>query len=76
MNDIIEEYSHGRAAGDAARFHRCKQDIARALGLNGETPPDWDILVKTVRELKISLAAAQEEATEMQRWAEDAAYSR
>lgn len=75
MNDIIEEYSRARAAEDNICFYRCKQDIACALGLNGETPPDWDILVKAVRQLKINLAAAQEEATEMQRWAEDAAYA-
>lgn len=46
-----EEYALGHDHGDAARFFRCKQDIARALGLDGESPPEWAVLVANVKEI-------------------------
>ncbi len=51
----LREFGRGRASGDRARFDRCKEDIARVLGL--DDVPGWANLVETVR-----VAAAAEAA--------------
>lgn len=43
-------YAEGHAAGNRARFERCKEDIARALGQGtGSALPGWDAMVASVR---------------------------
>lgn len=50
LAEVVEgEYGRGRTAGDAARFERCKVDVARALGLDARRVPTWDALVESVR---------------------------
>ena len=52
-----ESYADGRAAGDRARFARCKQDIARVVRMPENTP--WDVLVATVHGAANDPAAAR-----------------
>ncbi len=44
---LTSEYVDGHAAGGRLRFDRCKEDIARALGLPTNT--EWATLVAAVR---------------------------
>jgi hypothetical protein len=48
-----ENYATGHSAGDRARFTRCKEDIARALGMATDT--EWGVLVAKVRTLESAL---------------------
>lgn len=68
-------YADGHVAGDRDRMFRCRQDLARALGVDGVEPAGWDFLIVGVRKavndrtlvitetegLKRRLAAAQRE---------------
>jgi hypothetical protein len=54
---LRSDYEHGHAAGDAARMQRCKQDVARALRLDGESPPVWGDLVAEVARAAMRAAA-------------------
>ncbi len=45
------EYEEGRVDGGAARFVRCREDIARALGQDTSALPSWEALVASVRAL-------------------------
>ena len=46
---VTAEYGNGHAAGDRARFERCKHDIARVLGLDEWRLPEWGEIVERVR---------------------------
>lgn len=70
LDCVRAEYGNGRAAGDAARFERCKVDIARVLGFDDRRVPEWGDLVSRVRELAglgASIIKAQARAIEHER---------
>jgi hypothetical protein len=50
---IAAEYANGHTAGDRDRFARCKEDIARALGVVTDT--EWAVLVAKVSTLESRL---------------------
>lgn len=60
-NLACAEYGNGHAAGDRARFARCAEDLARALGLDVRRAPEWGEMVGRVREVvrRAEMAAAR-----------------
>lgn len=50
-----DDYADGHAAGDRDRFARCKEDVARALGVPGG---EWGVLVERVRALAAEVPRA------------------
>ena len=62
LEDVVRaEYGNGHAAGDRARFARCAEDLARALGLDVRRAPDWGEMVGRVRDVvrRAEMAAAR-----------------
>lgn len=52
LEDVVRaEYGNGHGAGDRARFSRCIEDLARALGLDVRRAPEWGEMVGRVREV-------------------------
>lgn len=64
-NLACAEYGNGHAAGDRDRFARCKEDLARALGLDVRRAPEWGEMVGRVRDVvrRADVAAARWEWT-------------
>lgn len=60
-NLACAEYGNGHAAGDRARFARCKEDLARALGLDARRAPEWGEMVGRARNVvrRAEMAAAR-----------------
>lgn len=70
LDFVQNDYGNGRVAGTKARMVRCKEDIARALGLDARRPPSWEDLVGLVRDfagLGASIHKAAARAVEQER---------
>lgn len=58
---VRAEYENSHASGDRARFARCIEDLARALGLDVRRAPEWGEMVGRVRAVvrRAEVAAAR-----------------